>query len=326
MRPKTRQHGGKKAPWNREHQRERKNIDDKAEHQAERGVLLHQERAGLLEKISHHQHQTQHDDRIQRPQEDLSGDIAVGKAHGRESEFPTEHARCKIPRLGIDVWNAHTRLCAVPQVLIIETSTPSASIALAAEGEIIAGKTFSSDRRHNAALFEPLEEVIETGGSRSFEAVFVGSGPGSYSGTRVGIAAAQGAALVAGCKAIAIPSILSVPEALTGEPCVAVGDARRGSYWIAKISEGQLITEPELTDEIGLDSAVRQAEESGAPVFCMEAIRGKDIHLARPSAAGLWQAWQSAPPKTRALWAGKIPQPIYLKPPHITPSKKEVFG
>lgn len=211
-------------------------------------------------------------------------------------------------------------------VLIIETSTPSASIALATEGKIVAEESFSSDRRHNAALFEPLGEIIKQFGSRSFDAVFVGSGPGSYSGTRVGIAAGQGAALVAGCKAISIPSILAVPEALTGEPCIAVGDARRGSYWVAKISEGQLVTEPELTDEIGFDSAVRQAEASETPVFCMESIHGKEIPVAKPSAAGLWQAWQSAPPKTRAQWAGKLPQPIYLKPPHITPSKKQVFG
>ncbi len=211
-------------------------------------------------------------------------------------------------------------------VLIIETSTPFASIALANDGKIVCEKSFSSDRRHNAALFGPLGEIVEENGSGSFEVIFVGSGPGSYSGTRVGIAAAQGAALVAGCKAIAIPSILAVPEALTGESCIAVGDARRGSYWIAKISEGQLDTEPELTDEIGFDSAIRQARESETPVFCMEPISGKEIPLARPSAAGLWQAWQTSPPKTRAIWAGKIPQPIYLKPPHITPSKKKVFG
>lgn len=211
-------------------------------------------------------------------------------------------------------------------VLIIETSTPTASIALVSEGEIIVEKSFTSDRRHNAVLFGPLGEIIAQHGSRSFDAVFVGSGPGSYSGTRVGIAAAQGAALVAGSKAIAFPSILAAPAALTGIPCIAVGDARRGSYWIAKIFEGQLLSEPELTDEIGLDSAVRQAEAGGQAVFCLDPIKGKGIQVAKPSASGLWHAWLSAPPKTRALWAGKIPQPIYLKPPHITPSKKKVFG
>lgn len=211
-------------------------------------------------------------------------------------------------------------------VLIIETSTEAASVALVVDGRIVAEKGFVSDRRHNALLFRPLAEIVEIHGGGSFDAVLVGSGPGSYSGTRVGIAAAQGAALVAGCKAVSVPSVLAVPEALRGGACMAVGDARRGSFWVAGIGEGQLLDGPNLTDEIGLDSAVEAARGIGTSVFCMDSIRGKDIHLARPTAAGLWQAWQSAPPQTRALWAGKIPQPIYLGPPHITPSKKATYG
>jgi tRNA threonylcarbamoyl adenosine modification protein YeaZ len=211
-------------------------------------------------------------------------------------------------------------------ILIIETSTEAASVALAVDGKIVAERSFISDRRHNAMLFGPLAEIVEIHGGKSFDAVLVGSGPGSYSGTRVGIAAAQGAALVAGCKAVAIPSILAVPQALTGEPCMAVGDARRGSFWLAGINEGQLMDGPNVTDEIGFDSAVETALGKGTSVFCMDRIRGKDIPLARPTAAGLWQAWESAPPQTRALWVSKIPQPIYLAPPHITASKKATYG
>ncbi len=211
-------------------------------------------------------------------------------------------------------------------VLIIETSTDSASLALVTDGIIVAERSFASNRRHNSLMFAPLAELVEALGRHSFDAVFVGSGPGSYSGTRVGIAAAQGAALVGGCKALAIPSILAVPEAVSGKPCIAFGDARRGCYWISMIDQGQLVTEPELTDEVGLDSAIWRAKENGTPTFCMEAVRGKAIPLAKPSAGGLWQAWEIANPKTRAQWVARLPQPIYLKPPHITPSKKEVFA
>lgn len=211
-------------------------------------------------------------------------------------------------------------------LLIIETSTEAASIALAADGKVVAEKGFISDRRHNALLFTPLAEILEIHGSRSFDAVLVGSGPGSYSGTRVGIAAAQGAALVAGCKAIAVPSILATPEALSGEPCLAVGDARRGSFWLAKIKGGQLLSDPVLTDRIRFDSAVETARANGDAVFCMDTILDFEIPVSRPTAAGLWQAWRAALPETRAIWEGKTPQPIYLAPPHITPSKKEVFG
>ena len=211
-------------------------------------------------------------------------------------------------------------------VLSIETSTNTASIALAVDGQIVTEKSFTSDRRHNALLFEPLGEIIAEYGRIAFDAVLVGSGPGSYSGTRVGIAAAQGAALVAGCAAISVPSILAPEEALSGKPCLAVGDARRGSFWFAHIIQGQLAELPQLTDSTGFEATIAQAEHEGHCCFAMEEIRDRDIHLTKPTASGLWNAWQNASPGIRALWTGKAPQPIYLSPPHITPSKKQVFG
>ncbi|MGJ8643079.1 MAG: tRNA (adenosine(37)-N6)-threonylcarbamoyltransferase complex dimerization subunit type 1 TsaB [Luteolibacter sp.] len=214
----------------------------------------------------------------------------------------------------------------MPSVLIIETSTEAASIAFVIGQEIVGEKSFISDRRHNALLFEPLSELLNQHGSGNFEAILVGGGPGSYSGTRVGIATAQGAALVAGCKAVSIPSILATHEAVSGKPCLAVGDARRGSYWHCRIEGGKLLEDPQLTDGIGLDSAIASAESAGSSVFCMEPVKGKSITLSRPSATGLWQAWQTADANTRSQWAAKVPQPIYLKPPHVTPSKKKVFG
>lgn len=211
-------------------------------------------------------------------------------------------------------------------VLIIETSTEAASVALVMDGRIVAEKGFVSDRRHNALLFGPLAEILAIHGGKNFDEVLVGSGPGSYSGTRVGIAAAQGAALVAGCKVVAVPSILAVPEALAGRKCLAVGDARRGSYWLANIDAGRLLDGPILTDAIGLDSAITFARESGGFVFSMERFRDRDIALAVPTAAGLWQAWGNATPQDHAIWANRAPQPIYLAPPHITASKKATYG
>ena len=105
---------------------------------------------------------------------------------------------------------------------------------------------FCSDRNHNALLFEPLRELLEKHGKPSL--VLVGSGPGSYSGTRVGIAAAQGVAIAIGCPAVAVPSILAVPSAANGARCLAIGDARRGSFWTAEIGNFRLLEEPSLCD------------------------------------------------------------------------------
>jgi tRNA threonylcarbamoyladenosine biosynthesis protein TsaB len=210
----------------------------------------------------------------------------------------------------------------VPAILIFETSTDTASLALAVDGRLVIERSFTSDRRHNALLFSPLAEIVEEFGSRHFDAILVGSGPGSYSGTRVGIAAAQGAGLVSGCKAIAIPSILGTETALSRKPCIAVGDARRGSYWVAQINGNELIEGPTLTDAIGFQAAL----DANPSCFSMEQIRSFPVPLEHPTARGIWQTWENASPQTRALWTAKPPQPIYLAPPHITPSKKQEFG
>ncbi|MEI6653493.1 MAG: tRNA (adenosine(37)-N6)-threonylcarbamoyltransferase complex dimerization subunit type 1 TsaB [Verrucomicrobiota bacterium] len=215
-------------------------------------------------------------------------------------------------------------------VLIVETSTPHASLAIAGADGGLTERAFSSDRSHNALLFGPLAELLDPLPPGRIGTVLVGSGPGSYSGTRVGIAAAQGVAMVNGCQAVAVPSILAVPAACGDTPCLVIGDARRGSYWTARVAVCQMLEAPTLTDATGLITTVAAAAAQGVPVVSFEdparfplperlfvAIRQEF-----PSATRLWHAWCSADEATRRTWAAAPPQPIYLKPPHITPGKR----
>ncbi len=213
--------------------------------------------------------------------------------------------------------------------LILETSTPQGSVALAMPDGRLEILDFASDCSHNAVLFAPLQAILDGRGELRISLVLVGSGPGSYSGTRVGIAAAQGVAIALGCPVVALPSILAVPSAAQGQACLAIGDARRGSYWMAKIKNLHLISGPTLTDLAGLQETLKNHLASGLSVFSFEdptrfplpAELGAQVKLEFPNAAALWQAWRHADDATRAAWAAEIPQPIYLKPPHITPAK-----
>jgi len=208
--------------------------------------------------------------------------------------------------------------------LVIETSTPHASIARVESDGSVDQRAFCSDRNHNALLFGPLAELLEN--REPLQLVLVGSGPGSYSGTRVGIAAAQGVAIALGCPAIAVPSILAVPSAENGASCLAIGDARRGSFWTAEIADGRMLEEPALCDAAELERRVAQS----AAVFSLEdsarfplpgALAGR-IQTEIPNAARLWLAWCGTDVETRRKWSAEIPQPLYLKPPHITPGKR----
>jgi len=214
--------------------------------------------------------------------------------------------------------------------LVFETSTPFASLAIIEPGGTVEHRTFTSDRSHNAVLFTPLAELLEGRETSEIGLVLVGSGPGSYSGTRVGIAAAQGVAMAAGCPAVAIPSILGVASAENGAACLAIGDARRGSFWTAQIAGSAMAADPELTDASGLESLVLQAFADGFGVFSFEDPKRfplnaglcSEIRHEYPSAERLWSAWQATDPEIRHRWGNEIPQPIYLKPPHITPAKR----
>lgn len=216
-----------------------------------------------------------------------------------------------------------------PLVLVFETSTPAASLALFGEEGLLAARSFQSERSHNALVFEPLAELMELGRGRGIGLVLAGSGPGSYSGTRVGIAAAQGVGIAFGCPVVAVPSLLAVGVAENRAPCLAIGDARRGNFWTSPIA-GTVLSAPEITDGAGLERSVAAALERGEAVFSFEdsgrypledAIRER-VKVEIPDAEGIFRAWREADEATREIWTVAVPQPIYVQPPHITPAKR----
>ena len=211
--------------------------------------------------------------------------------------------------------------------LILETSTPRGSAALACDetGSLLDERVFESDRNHNAHMFGPLEEMLAGGVAGRITRVLVGAGPGSYSGTRVGIAVAQGIAIARGCPAIAVPSLVAVAD--PSPKSLAIGDARRGHGWWAQMNGRRMATAaPELGDFSELEAAVCAAEGEGRRVFTFEDPKAfgfcETVHSEVPHASALWQAWREAPDNVREAWTAAPPQPVYLKPPHITAPKR----
>lgn len=216
-----------------------------------------------------------------------------------------------------------------PARLFIESSTPRASLALLRGRTVVFEESFTGDRSHNALLFDPLQRALaclEPG--EALATAIIGTGPGSYSGTRVGIAAGQGVALVHGCPAVGLSSLLAVAPARE-VAALAIGDARRGSAWRASIERGNLVGEPELCPISVLESEIRVALVAGIPVFSLESVDRLGlapdlvprITIEHPDAVQLAHAWFSLPAKEIARLIALPPQPVYLRPPHITEAK-----
>lgn len=92
-------------------------------------------------------------------------------------------------------------------LLLLETATPVCSVALASNGEILAQRQSSESNAHSAKLSVFVQEVLDQCHimPHQLDAVCVSSGPGSYTGLRIGVSSAKGF-----CYALNVP-LLSVP-------------------------------------------------------------------------------------------------------------------
>lgn len=92
------------------------------------------------------------------------------------------------------------------KILLIETATPVCSVALSEEGSVVAHRESSLPDAHSTCLPLFIKELLEVGRP---DAVCVSSGPGSYTGLRIGVSTAKGL-----CYGLEIP-LLSVPTLLS---------------------------------------------------------------------------------------------------------------
>jgi tRNA threonylcarbamoyladenosine biosynthesis protein TsaB len=89
-------------------------------------------------------------------------------------------------------------------ILSIDTATEKAGISLSKDGAILAILSNEEQKEHASWLHVAIKEMMEHAGYRMKElhAIAVSAGPGSYTGLRVGMAAAKGF-----CFALKIPLI-----------------------------------------------------------------------------------------------------------------------
>ena len=83
-------------------------------------------------------------------------------------------------------------------ILNIETSTSVCSVALSEGEEVVFEKASFEGPSHAALLGVYMEEALEAAKSKGIklDAVAVSSGPGSYTGLRIGVSVAKGLCFV----------------------------------------------------------------------------------------------------------------------------------
>jgi len=200
------------------------------------------------------------------------------------------------------------------KILALELSSARGSVALFNDGNVDFVREWPNDRKNSGPFFEYLAEVL-----KEFEkpdTIIVGLGPGSYAGTRIAISAAIGLQAASQSRLIGFPSICAI-ECDTAEYCV-IGDARRQTFFLARIHGNNLAESPTLMAEAELRAKLDKVD-STMSIFTSEKLPQFERAAIRyPSAKVLMRLASDA----NRNFAQPPLEPIYLREPHITIPKK----
>jgi tRNA threonylcarbamoyl adenosine modification protein YeaZ len=195
------------------------------------------------------------------------------------------------------------------KTLALELSTSRGNLAWL-EGDINTTQEWPNDRKNSAQFFANLQAVREKFGAP--QTIIVGLGPGSYAGTRIAISAAIGMQLSGEARLIGYPSICAM-QCDAQEYCV-IGDARRKSFFFARVLKNDVVEGPTLFSEFELKEKLESLEPA-TPVLSSDLL--PQFHqsvICFPSAfvlAGL------AKEPRRSFCLPPL-EPLYLREPHIT--------
>ena len=146
-------------------------------------------------------------------------------------------------------------------ILNIESSTTNCSISLANNGELISIRELNEKNySHSTKLHSFIEEVLKNSNItvNKLSAIAVSSGPGSYTGLRIGVSAAKGLCYALQIPLISVPTLQVLARQLNiqrEDLIIPVMDARRDEVYSAVYnSEYELVRNifPEIIDSESL--------------------------------------------------------------------------
>ena len=195
-------------------------------------------------------------------------------------------------------------------ILAIDTSTAACTAALFdASGACLASRDEVIGRGHSERLVPMLDELLE---GRRADRILVGVGPGSFTGIRVGIAAAQGLAIAWGCALCGMSSLALLAAGAAADGAVAAAvDGGHGELFVQQF-DGQSL-EPSI-DLLNLPPADAAANISASLVVGPAAARLVEARGRGEAEAG-WPSARNAlrlPDRLRSL----PPKPIYARAPN----------
>ena len=135
-------------------------------------------------------------------------------------------------------------------ILALDTAAEFGSLALFAEGRLLEEVPLHAPEGFSSILFPRIEALLARhdvtfGAIHCFAAV---SGPGAFTGLRVGLAAVKGLAEAAGARVVAVSRLRAVASFGTRPFRAPVLDARRGQIFGAVYDAALELRSPEVVE------------------------------------------------------------------------------
>ncbi len=173
------------------------------------------------------------------------------------------------------------------KILALETSAVTASAAVTEDERLLAQSFQNSGLTHSATLMPMVSDLLKNTGLalKDMDVIAVAAGPGSFTGVRIGVAAAKGLAWpedkpCAPCSTL--ESMAWQCAHVGGEICAAM-DARRNQVYCARFrAEGGALTRLTEDRAMGLDELAAEVRAAAAP----QALVGDGAHLVRAALEG----------------------------------------
>jgi tRNA threonylcarbamoyladenosine biosynthesis protein TsaB len=221
-------------------------------------------------------------------------------------------------------------------ILILDTSTTAGSVALCRGERLLAEIVVDSLANHSDKLLLHVEQILaeQQCALAEIAAFAVIDGPGSFTGLRVGVAAAKGLARACQRPLFGVSSLHLLAGAL---PCVtlpvcALLDARKKEVYAATFST--VTGTPLLQDEPRVLPPQRLLVEMTAPALFVGsgAVLYRELIEARFGELASFAPWplhtprasSAAPQVLQQLRAGAMGDPEQLLPRYIRPSEAEI--
>ena len=127
--------------------------------------------------------------------------------------------------------------------LAIETSGRRGEIALGRDDELLAVRELPQKRRHNIDLMQTVDELFGEHGVRPGDLgeIYISSGPGSFTGLRIGMTAAKMLSMSGKVRLVSVPTLEATAFAPEWRPSFAGGeiDDAWGYFANGCVSQGE---------------------------------------------------------------------------------------